>query len=228
MKVFVTGSADGLGFAAAKALLDAGHEVVVHVRSKQRLSAVRELGDVKVVIGDLSDSTQTRNVAEQINTIGVMDSVIHNAGVYLNSSVFEVNVIAPYLLTALMHRPKRLVYLSSGMHLSGRPNGRTYSDTKLMISTFAAAIARRWPNVISNSVDPGWVPTKMGGQGAPDDLEQGHVTQVWLATSDDATVSGAYWHHLRQAQSHPAVNDTAFQNELLAELARVTKTPLPS
>lgn len=229
-RVFVTGSADGLGYAAAKALLAQGHRVVVHVRSEARREAVAGL-EADVVVGDLSDESQTRAVARQVNALGVMDAVIHNAGVYQDDAVMQVNVIAPYLLTALLQRPKRLVYLSSGLHQSGRPSfpGRSYSDSKLFISTFAAALARRWPDVISSSVNPGWVPTKMGGKSAPDALELGHVTQVWLAVSDDAEArrSGHYWFHQRRAQAHVAVTDTAFQQQLLTELERLTGTPLP-
>lgn len=236
-RVFVTGSADGLGRLSALALLEAGHDVVVHVRSERRLSAVEDLvaNGARAVVGDLSDLAQTRKVADQVNAIGTMDAVIHNAGVYSDSAVLAVNVVAPYVLTALLDRPKRLVYLSSGMHRGGRAKldgldwtGKrataTYSDTKLMISAFAAAIARRWPDVLSNSVDPGWVPTKMGGKGAPDDLRLGHVTQDWLATSDDAEArtTGGYWHHQRRAEAHPSVDDASFQERLLAELARAT------
>lgn len=238
MRVFITGSADGLGKLAAQTLLDAGHEVVVHVRAKSRLDAVSDL-NAKVVIGDLADSQQTRDLAAQVNALGTMDAVIHNAGVYQGGSVLHVNVTAPYLLTALMHRPKRLVYLSSGLHRGGRTqldgldwSGRTatgsYSDSKLFISTFAAALARRWPEVFSNSVDPGWVPTKMGGRGAPGDLTLGHRTQEWLATSDDAKArtSGGYWHHQQRVEAHPAVSDVKFQERLLEALARATGTAL--
>ena len=232
MRVFITGSADGLGKLAAQTLLEAGHEVVVHVRAKSRLDAVEDL-NAKVVIGDLADAEQTRDLAAQVNALGTMDSVIHNAGVYQSEAVMQVNVLAPYVLTALMHRPRRLVYLSSGLHRGGRPNldalvGGSYSDSKLFISTFAAALARRWPEVLSNSVDPGWVPTRMGGRGAPDDLTLGHRTQEWLATSDDAEArtSGGYWHHQQRVEPHPAVNDVKFQQHLLEALERATGTAL--
>ena len=105
-----------------------------------------------------------------------------------------------------------MIYLSSGMHRGGASSLRdidwverrwdasqAYSDSKLYVTALAFAVARRWPDVVSNVVDPGWVPTKMGGAGAPDDLEKGHLTQTWLAVSDEAaaTVSGGYWHHRR-------------------------------
>ena len=122
--IFITGSADGLGHAAAKTLLADGYQVVVHVRSQARLTAVQDLVDQGAVAttGDLSDFAQTRDLASQVNKIGQMDAVIHNAGVLSGPQVLPVNVVSPYLLTALIRRPKRLIYLSSGMHTDGRPN----------------------------------------------------------------------------------------------------------
>src|SRR5512133_794713 len=240
-RVFVTGSADGLGRAAAQTLRDHGHEIVVHVRHSGRLAAVRELvdGGAMAVVGDLSDLEETRSVAEQVNRVGAMDAVIHNAGVISGPHVLPVNVVAPYLLTALIHRPKRLVYLSSSMHRGGRASlagmdwgGRrttgSYSDSTLFVTPLAAAVARLWPDVLSNAVDPGWVPTRMGGRGAPDDLLLGHRTQEWLATSDDpeARTAGGYWYHQSRAEPAPSVYDRRFQDQLVEELARVTATPL--
>jgi NAD(P)-dependent dehydrogenase (short-subunit alcohol dehydrogenase family) len=240
-RVFITGSSDGLGHAAARTLLAQGHEVVVHVRSQARMPAVKELVDQGAVatIGDLSDFAQIRDLARQVNVIGAMDAIIHNAGVRSGAQLLVVNVVAPYMLTSLIQRPKRLIYLSSNMHRSGRASldgmdwsGRTstgsYSDSKLFVTALAAAVARLWPDVFSNAVDPGWVPTKMGGPNAPDDLRLGHLTQEWLATSNDpeALTSGGYWHHQQRRQPHPAVSDTQFQDRLLAELARATGTKL--
>jgi NAD(P)-dependent dehydrogenase (short-subunit alcohol dehydrogenase family) len=239
-RVFITGSADGLGRAAAQTLLEQGHEVVVHARNRDRLTAVRDLLDRAVaVVGDLSDPAETRDVAGQVNRLGRMDAVIHNAGVIRGPHVLPVNVVAPYLLTALIHRPQRLIYLSSSMHRGGRPSltgmdwsgGRatgSYSDSKLFVATLAAAVARIWPDVHSNSVDPGWVPTRMGGPGAPDDLRLGHLTQEWLATSDDpdARTSGGHWYHQRLRIPHPAIHDERFQDDLIDALARFTGVKL--
>lgn len=241
MRILVTGSADGLGRLAAASLLDAGHSVVVHVRNRARMDAAADLirRGASVVVGDLADLEQTRQVAAQANRLGRMDAVIHNAGTYSGSSIMPVNVVAPYVLTATMLRPDRLIYLSSGMHHGGRPrlddvdwSGRrpsgSYSDSKLFVATLAAAVARLWPEVFANSVDPGWVPTRMGGPGAPDDLGLGHLTQEWLATSNDpdARTSGGYWHHQRRSEAHPAVGDEQFQDELLDALANHTRLHL--
>src|SRR6185295_18655888 len=117
--------------------------------------------------------------------LGKFDAVIHNAGVYQASSklIFTVNTLAPYILTCLIQKPKRLIYLSSGMHQRGYPkfeNFKTgkinYSDSKLHVMLLCMAVARRWPDVYANSVNPGWVPTKMGGRGAPDDIHKGYET----------------------------------------------------
>jgi NAD(P)-dependent dehydrogenase (short-subunit alcohol dehydrogenase family) len=240
-RIFITGSVDGLGRAAAETLIGGGHEVIVHARSAERLTAVQDLIDrgAGSVVGDLAGQKQTRGVADQINQLGRVDAVIHNAGVLSGRSLLPTNVVAPYLLTAFISRPQRLVYLSSGMHHGGRADvsgvdwsGQrstgSYSDSKLFVTTLAFAVARLWPEVFSNAVDPGWVPTRMGGSGAPDDLRLGHLTQEWLASSDDAEArsSGGYWFHQRRRSPHQAVRDPQFQDGLLASLARFTGVPL--
>lgn len=117
------------------------------------------------------------------------------------------------------------------MHLSGKPDWTelpSYSDTKLHVLMLAKVLARKWPDVHANAVDPGWVPTKMGGAGAPDDLQKGYETQVWLATSDDQAtrVSGQYFHHQQQARYNRAADDVKAQDRLLAECARLTGVAL--
>lgn len=236
-RIFITGSVDGLGLAAARALQADGHQLVVHGRSRERLEAARDLlaRGARAVVGDLADLAQTRELAEQLNALGRMDAVIHNAGVFTGAAILPVNVVAPYALTALITRPRRLIYLSSEMHYDGRPElgglawdgareTASYSDSKLFVTALAAAVAGRWPDMISHAVDPGWVPTKMGGPDAPGDLRLGHVTQAWLAATDDAAAraSGGYWHHQERHEPHPAVHDEAFQARLLDALAGAT------
>jgi NAD(P)-dependent dehydrogenase (short-subunit alcohol dehydrogenase family) len=157
--------------------------------------------------------------------------------------VFAVNVLAPYVLTALMAPPGRLVYLSSGMHRAGDPDlsdlqwerrqwagSQAYSDSKLFDVVLAFAVARRWPAVLSNALEPGWVPTKMGGPGAPDDLAKAPVTQAWLAVSDEreAAVSGEYFYHQRPRQAHPAAHSQSVQEGLLTACAQLSDVDLPS
>lgn len=234
-KIFITGSSDGLGKLAAEKLIQSGHTVFLHARNtekKEVLSGqITEAADI--LVGDLAKMEEVKSLADQVNVHGKMDAIIHNAGVYSadSATLFQVNVLAPYSLTALMELPKRLIYLSSGMHLGGRPIYRkedlpsiNYSDTKLMVSTLAAALAKRYPNTLSNSVDPGWVPTKMGGKNATDDLQKGMETQVWLAESQEkeAMISGHYFFHKRIKPCHEAVNDPIYQERLLGLCESVT------
>lgn len=252
-RIFITGSTDGLGLAAARDLIAQGHQVVLHARSQQRASALTDVAPraAGVVIGDLSSAAETRAIAEQVNRIGRMDSVIHNAGVYQvpsrgktpegHAKVLAVNTLAPYMLTAMIERPHRLIYMSSGMHRGGGSSLRdidwlerrwdptlAYSESKLYLTALAFAVARHWPDVLSNAVDPGWVPTKMGGAGAPDDLTLGHTTQTWLAVSSDAAarVTGAYWYHREQRKPAPDALDSGFQDRLIKELTRLTGVTL--
>jgi NAD(P)-dependent dehydrogenase (short-subunit alcohol dehydrogenase family) len=255
-RVFITGSSDGLGRMAAQLLIEQGHAAVLHARNEQRgkeaLAAVP--GAEGVVIGDLSSIAQTRKVAEQINRLGTFDAVIHNAGVGYREPqriatedglphVFAVNTLAPYILTALIQQPKRLVYLSSGLHKSGDPslqdltwehrcwNGQqAYSDTKLQDVLLAFAVARRWPQVNSNALEPGWVATKMGGPHAPDNLDQGHRTQVWLAASEAtaAMVTGKYFFHRQERTPNPATQDPQIQDALIEACQKLSGIPLPA
>jgi NAD(P)-dependent dehydrogenase (short-subunit alcohol dehydrogenase family) len=253
-RVLITGSTAGLGLAAARTLVDEGHEVVLHARNSARAEHVADLvrRAAGVVVGDLASADETRGVADQANAIGGIDAVIHNAAIYVDARrvatpegharTLAVNVLAPYLLTAWISRPSRLVYMSSDSHRGGDDSLRdidwtarrwsgvqAYSDSKLFITALAFALARRWPDLCVNAVDPGWVPTRMGGPGAPDDLELGHLTQTWLAVSDhpEATESGGYWHHQRRRSPAPAALDEGFQDALLDELIRLTDVRLP-
>jgi NAD(P)-dependent dehydrogenase (short-subunit alcohol dehydrogenase family) len=252
-RIFVTGSTDGLGRGAAGVLIGDGHDVVLHARTRQRAAALSDLAAdaAGVVIGDLASAAETRALAAQVNDIGRMDAVIHNAGVFLEPSraptadghptTLAVNTLAPYLLTALIDRPDRLIYLSSGLHHAGagsladidwnrRPWNamQAYAETKLQVTALALTLARAWPDVLSNAVDPGWVPTKMGGPAATGDLQMGYLTQTWLAVSNDAaaTVSGGYWYHRQHQEPAAQARAPAFQDQLMDRLAALTGVAL--
>ena len=109
-RVLITGSTTGLGEAAARSLLDDGHEVVLHARNSERTRSIDDLAGraAGVVVGDLASATDTRAVAEGVSAIGAIDAVIHNAGVYTSGDrahILAVNVLAPYLLTTLIEGP---------------------------------------------------------------------------------------------------------------------------
>jgi NAD(P)-dependent dehydrogenase (short-subunit alcohol dehydrogenase family) len=252
-RIFITGSTDGLGRAAASVLMGEGHDVVLHARTQERAVVLGDLAPsaAGVVIGDLASAAETRDLAGQVNQIGRMHAVIHNAGIFLEPSraatadgharTLAVNTLAPYMLTALIDRPDRLIYLSSGLHHTGSGPlrdmdwaerqwnaGRAYAESKLHITALALTLARAWPDVLCNAVDPGWVPTKMGGAAATDDLEMGYLTQTWLAVSHDAaaTVSGGYWYHKQRQAPAPQASNVAFQDQLMGRLAGLTGVAL--
>lgn len=238
-RILVTGSTDGLGRGTADSLLRSGHDVVVHARNRARAEAVADLVErgAELVVADLADRDAVIATARELDAGTPLDAVVHNAGVISGRSLVPVNVVAPYLFTALLRSPERHVYLSSGMHRGGRPRLDTvdwtgssetnsYSDTKLFVTALAAEVPLRRPGVLSNAVDPGWVATKMGGAGAPDDFELGHRTQETLATDPDQTVTGGYWFHGEQQEPHPAVADQRFRAELLDALAEATGVTL--
>jgi NAD(P)-dependent dehydrogenase (short-subunit alcohol dehydrogenase family) len=254
-RVFISGSSDGIGLACGKVLRQQGHEVILHARNAARAADTKAaIGDVEVVVGDLSSMEQTRSVADQVNALGRMDAVIHNAGIGYReperietadglAHVFAINVMAPYLLTALMIRPARLVYVSSRItqdadvelvdpQWRNRPwNGQqAYSDSKLFDDILAFGVARCWPDVLCNSASPGYVATKLGGPGARDDLATGAATPTWLAVSNDpaAKVTGTYFRYLRPDRTHPSAYSVANQRRLLDYLAETSGVPLPS
>lgn len=242
-RIFITGSADGLGQMAAAELLRQGHQVVLHARNEQRAQqALNKLPGAETALSaDLSDMEAVKQLAAQVNQMGSFDAIIHNAGVYEvgKELILAVNTLAPYVLTCLIRPPQRLIYLSSGMHLGGdvtlnglqsKPPSITYSDSKLHDLILAKAVARKWPHVYANAVDPGWVPTKMGGAGATDDLEQGFQTQVWLAAGNDpkALVSGRYFHHKREARYQLKADDIDVQEQFLTLCKEMTGVSLPS
>ena len=240
--VFITGSSDGLGLMTGQLLVDEGHQVVLHGRNDTRASdAKKALPKAEaVVVGDLESIAATKDLAAQVNALGPFDAVIHNAAVGYREEqrltndgvphIFAINTLAPFILTVLIQRPKRLVYLSSGMHERANANlddirwrkrpwdGSTaYAESKLHDVMLAFTVARYWPNVLSNAVTPGWVPTKMGGAEAPDDIAQAHLTQAWLATSDDAEAktTGGYFYHLKRREPNREAREESVQDRLI-------------
>jgi len=252
-RIFISGSSTGLGLMAGQLLLQQGHDVVLHARNEARAQDTRKAapGVASIVIGDLSTIEGARIVAEQVNAQGKFDAVIHNAAIGYQEGhrltpnglpqVFAVNVLSPYILTALIARPERLVYMSSGMHRGAdahfddllwekRPwrGSQAYAESKLYDAMLAFAIGRLW-NLPSNAVDPGWVATRMGGAGAPDDLEQGYRSQAWLATSDNpaALVTGKYFFHMEQREPNRQALDIGLQDRLLEACARISGIGMP-
>lgn len=255
-RVLVTGSASGIGLETARLLIAAGHRVVLHARDRSRAAVAMTAapGAAAVVVGDLGSLSETGALAAAAEDEGgPFDAVIHNAGIYERGGrvvtadglerTFQVNVLAPYLLTALISIPRRLVYLSSGMASGGRIElddlqrehrrwsaTGAYQDSKLCDIALALAMARRFPNTAVTAVCPGWVRTRMGGPGAPTDVRTGAETQVWLAGSDDpeSLRSGRYLRHMRQLEIPKGAADPTLQDRLLDACEKLSGVALPA
>lgn len=256
-RIFITGSSDGLGSIVAQRLVANGHQVVLHARNQQRAKDAMNAcsGAEGIVVGDLSSIPETKSVAEQVNKLGTFDCVIHNAGLYRGPfrataegipALVAVNVIAPYILTSLINRPKRLLFVSSGLHQSGSLNlddilytrrgeskyndHEAYCASKLHIVLLAKAIAKRWPEVKSNSLDPGWMPTKMGGESATGDIEDSVASYVMLAEGEEAAAqkTGRYFAPAKQEDTpHKLADDVTAQDKLLQICADFSGVKLP-
>jgi NAD(P)-dependent dehydrogenase (short-subunit alcohol dehydrogenase family) len=254
--ILVTGSASGIGLETAQLLVAADHRVVLHARDRSRAEVAMAAapGAAAVVVGDLSSFSETEDLAAAAEDEGGrFDAVIHNAGVYEDGGrvvtadglerTFQVNVLAPYLLTALIPLPHRLIYLSSGMASGGRIElddlqreqrrwsaTGAYQDSKLCDIALALSMARRFPGTVVTAVCPGWVRTRMGGPGAPTDVRTGAETQVWLAGSDDpdALRSGRYLRHMRQLEIPDQAADPILQDGLLDACEKLRGVGLPA
>ncbi|KAH9893871.1 NAD(P)-binding protein [Xylariomycetidae sp. FL2044] len=257
-RIFITGSADGLGLRSAQALAKRGHEVYLHARSARRAEDARAAcPDARdVLVADLSSTEETRRLAGELSRRGPWDAIVHNAGLMRGvaglrgkeglPALFAVNTLAPYLLTCLVDPPpRRYVFVSSGMHRGGDASlrdlpGASYSDSKLhdvmLAFWFGKRLAARGgggggdtTTTTCNALDPGWVPTKMGGSGAPDDIGKAVDTYVMPAEGSGAAegVSGKYWYQCRESTPSGAASDEGKQRLLVESLEKISGVKAP-
>ncbi|KAK5999333.1 hypothetical protein QM012_005551 [Aureobasidium pullulans] len=212
MRILITGSSDGLGLLTAKLLSQRSHQVILHARNSSRAhDATTACPDAYACItGDLSTLSGIRAFAQEADKHGPYGAIMHNAGLFRGPfrrtedglpALVAVNTLAPYILSCLMKTPKRLIFVSSGLHQNGnaglndidwkqRGEGnwndmQAYADSKLHNIMFAFGFHRRF-GIPTASVDPGWVKTKMGGENAMDDLDAAVETFAMVCTGEGA------------------------------------------
>lgn len=256
-RIFITGSSDGLGQKAAQILSEQGHAVFLHARNSARATQARAAVPkaAGVIVGDLSTVSDCKALAAEANKTGPpFDAVIHNAGLGLTTDgaknadgvagVFAVNSLAPYVLTALMEKPKRLLYVSSGLHMGGDASLRdvgwvergsdfkpsqAYNDTKMHNVLLANAVAKAWPEVQSCSLDPGWVRTKLGGEGAPGSTDAPARMMAAFAAGESVAgaQSGVYLNPGGVGSPHEATGKAEKQAQLLEIYEGISGVSLP-
>lgn len=242
-RVLITGSSDGIGQAGARLLADQGHKVFLHARNESRAKDAQDgvPNASGVLIGDISTIAGAKAFADEAKKAGPWDAVIHNAGLGPGAparktsdgfqSTFAVNSLAPYILTCLMDKPKRLLYLSSQLHYSGSDNfkditwserrwssGSAYNDSKLHDTMFANYVSRHWKDVQSCALDPGWIATKMGGRSAPGQVNTPGKAIFEYASGKSSVVgdkSGAYFTPQGAKSPHKAAMSEAKQDEFV-------------
>ncbi|KAF4463960.1 Short chain dehydrogenase [Fusarium albosuccineum] len=251
VRVFITGSSDGIGQAAAKVLAEQGHQVVLHARNADRAASAQAAVPkaAAVLVGDLSSITETKKLAQEANAAGPFDTIVHNAGIGYGSTssrqitsdkisaVFAVNTLAPYILTCLMDKPaSRLLFMSSDSHYGGDETLRnatqshSYSDSKLQDVMLAKAFARRWGDLQVLSMHPGWVRTKMGGMAAPGGIDKpAKALAAWAAGEGPLAKvkSGAFVTTSREDSVHSGAENEAKQEELLDICKQVSGCSVP-
>ena len=253
-RIFITGSSAGLGLMAGQWLISQGHEVVLHGRTQERTTEALAAAPAAAaaVTGDLSCIFETRSVADQVNKLGRLDAVIHNAGIGYQEArrietkdglphVFAINVLAPYILTALIERPKRLIYISSGLHKGVTPRLDDLLWTKRPWRGQEAYAESKLYDVLLAFVslqDAGQIRCRMQWNldGSPSDgrpwrdrrYSKAHLTQAWLATSWDplARSSGAYFYHQRLCEPSAVTHDERIQDQLIEACCRLSGVPL--
>ncbi|KAF7720207.1 Short-chain dehydrogenase/reductase (SDR) family protein [Penicillium ucsense] len=256
VRILITGSSDGLGLEAARQLIQRNHTVYLHARNQQRAEEARAKcpGAAGVLIADLTTMAETKKLAEEANAIGTFDAVILNAGMFHGDyrktpdfgmpALAFVNVIALYSLVCLLNRPKRLILISSTLHKQAKTDLKdpfwlergekgfqvfqAYCDSKFHVLLLAKAAARRFKGTSVTAVHPGWIQTKMGGESATDNMQDGIDTYLMLAEGDyDQSLTGVYFEPKRKlAGSLPAGDDENLQEQMVQACEELTKLKL--
>lgn len=255
MRILITGSSDGLGLLTAKLLSQRSHQVVLHARNSSRAhDATSACPSAHACItGDLSTLAGIRAFAAEADRHGPYDAVMHNAGLYFGAlrrtadgvpALVAVNTLAPYMLSCLMAKPKRLVFVSSGLHQNGNAgleditwrergesgwsDAQAYADSKLHNIMFAFAFHRHY-GIPTASVDPGWVKTKMGGPSAMDDLDAAVETFAMVCTGEGEAGNREVGHYyqMKQRSFREEAKDVETQEKLLKLLEKVTGVRVP-
>ncbi|MEF3049055.1 SDR family NAD(P)-dependent oxidoreductase [Pseudotabrizicola sp. L79] len=180
--ILITGATDGIGLLTAQMLAEAGHNVLLHGRSADKLAhAAAQMGSApRLYRADLSRLDEVQTLADEITAQhDQIDVLINNAGVLKTAQPrtakgldvrFVVNTLAPYLLTQrllpIIPATGRVVNLSSAaqaaVDVAALRGARSldhmaaYAQSKLAITIWSQELAKAHPSgPVFLAVNPG-------------------------------------------------------------------------
>jgi NAD(P)-dependent dehydrogenase (short-subunit alcohol dehydrogenase family) len=223
--VLITGANRGIGFETARQLATRGFHVVIGARSEQdgqrAVQELQTLGKASLLVVDVSSSKSIALAASKFSSIGQLDVLINNAGIYPDEGVSVLTISRQQMVSTLQTNTfgalevtqaflpylkktaaARVINVSSGY---GQLDGLAASVPSYCLSKFALngvtimlAEALKEYGIAVNSMCPGWVRTDMGGSSAPRSVEQGADTAVWLATEAEQNHTGKFFRERKE------------------------------
>jgi NAD(P)-dependent dehydrogenase (short-subunit alcohol dehydrogenase family) len=217
--VLVTGANRGIGLAVARQLAERGNSVLLGSRDSEAgedaARSLRRLGlDAAAVRIDLNVPATIDAAVNDIGKSGrQIDGLVNNAGVLHEKPLLEltdseladsvaVHLTGPIRLIRLLvpnmiaRGYGRIVNVSSGWgsFAEGMGGPGAYGVTKAALNALTVRLAKELPPTIKvNAMCPGWVRTRMGGEGATRSPDEGADTAVWLATLPDNGPTGGFF-----------------------------------
>ncbi|RDV10975.1 SDR family NAD(P)-dependent oxidoreductase [Arthrobacter sp. RT-1] len=191
--IVITGASDGIGAAAARSLSEAGEQVVVVGRSDEKTRAVAKDINADYFVADFAELDQVRTLAAQLTSdYPRIDVLANNAGGIMgkrqltvdgNESTFQINHLAPFLLTTLLMDTltasnAKVINTASGANGIGKldlfdlnsehsySTNRAYGTGKLANILFTSELHRRFSGqgITTAAFHPGVVRTNFAAE----------------------------------------------------------------
>lgn len=175
----VTGGAQGIGKAIARALLGAGYRVtIIDLDEEAGAETVAEYaaeGEIVFAAADIGDARQAKGAIERAaNTFGRLDLLVNNAGIFISRPLADLEPEAwrrvidtnlsgafhcvKYAAPSLRASRGAVVNIASTRALMSEPHTEAYAASKggLVALTHALSMSLA-PEVRVNCVSPGWI-----------------------------------------------------------------------
>lgn len=184
-RALVTGSSQGIGFALARGLLDAGAEVILNGRDGAKLAeaalALEEFGHVHQLEFDVTDHAAVNSAIQTFEAQeGAIDILVNNAGMQhrapleeFSAAAFErlmqVNVSSVFNVgqACAVHMIARgrgkIINVASAQTQLARPGIAPYTATKGAVGNLTKGMATDWAKygLNCNALAPGYFATPL-------------------------------------------------------------------